>query len=288
MLSRALFGAALLGLVVLGLRHPEFVKKTWREFWYAVGHPFNLAVYRIVLFATIFWDLDGDYPLRKLIFFGQLPTELRFPPRGLGPVTPHLPTSPELAVAGTSSSGLRVHRDGRAVQPNVGRRGRHRGRLRDGSAAVLRAGEHYHHMLWFAAVMACSRCGDFLSIDALRLAWRRADQGVVGRRPRRREYALLCMIWLLMGVIYFFPGFWKLWVSGLDWAFSEGFKNTLHMKWHQLEGWTPGFRIDRYPLLYQPAARAHPCCSRSRSRSWSSFRRAVSSSWSSAWLAFLT
>jgi predicted DCC family thiol-disulfide oxidoreductase YuxK len=59
-----------------------------------------------------------------------------------------------------------------------------------------------------------------------------------------------------MAVMYFFPGFWKLWMSGLDWVFSDGFRNTLHMKWHQLDGWTPGFRIDRYPLLYQPAALA--------------------------------
>ena len=258
MLSRALFGAVILGLVVLGLRHPQFVKKTWREFWYAVGHPLNLAVYRIVLFATIFWDLDGDYPLRQLIFFSQLPTELRFAPRGLELITPHLPTSPELAVTGylvvqvfafTAMVGL-FSRTSAAVVAIGGIYGM-------GVPQFYGQVNHYHHMLWFAAVMACSRCGDVLSIDALRLAWRRADRGVVEPPPPSREYALpLRMVWLIMGVIYFFPGFWKLWVSGLDWAFSEGFRNTLHMKWHQLDGWTPGFRIDRYPLLYQPAALA--------------------------------
>jgi predicted DCC family thiol-disulfide oxidoreductase YuxK len=256
MLSRALFGAVLLGLVVLGLRHPQFVKKTWRDFWYAVGHPLNLAVYRIVLFATIFWDLDGDYPLRELIFFSELPTELRFPPRGLELITPHLPTSAALAVTGylvvqvfafTAMVGL-FSRTSAAVVAIGGIYGM-------GVPQFYGQVNHYHHMLWFAAVMACSRCGDFLSIDALRLAWRRADQGIVEPPAPSREYALpIRMIWLLMGVLYFFPGFWKLWVSGLDWAFSDGFKHTLHMKWHQLEGWTPGFRLDRYPLLYQPAA----------------------------------
>ena len=256
LLSRALFCAIVLALVVFGVRHPDFVRTTWRRFWYAIGHPLNLAVYRIVLFATIFWDLDGDYPLDQLVFFSQLPTDLRFAPRGLELITPHLPTSPELAVASyvvvqvfafTAMMGL-FSRTSAAVVAIVGV-------YTLGVPQFYAQVNHYHHMLWFAAVLACSRCGDVLSLDSLFFAWRRADQGVVEPPTASRDYALpLRIVWLLMGIVYFFPGFWKLWVSGLDWAFSDNFKTMLHMKWHQLDGWTPAFRLDRYPLLYRPAA----------------------------------
>jgi len=57
-----------------------------------------------------------------------------------------------------------------------------------------------------------------------------------------------------MGLVFFFPGFWKLRTSGLNWVFSENLKFHLYEKWLQFSGWTPVFRIDRYPFLYQLAA----------------------------------
>ena len=54
-----------------------------------------------------------------------------------------------------------------------------------------------------------------------------------------------------MGVIYFFPGFWKFFESGFDWAFSDNLPNTMHQKWAELGDWRPLLRIDHYPLVYQ-------------------------------------
>ena len=54
-----------------------------------------------------------------------------------------------------------------------------------------------------------------------------------------------------MGVIYFFPGLWKIITSQLYWAFSDNMKYQLYEKWFLLDGWTPFFRIDHYPFLYK-------------------------------------
>ena len=43
------------------------------------------------------------------------------------------------------------------------------------------------------------------------------------------------VIWLLFGVLYFFPGFWKYWRSGLDWAFTDNMKYPLYWNWQGLE-----------------------------------------------------
>src|SRR4030095_17021428 len=37
---------------------------------------------------------------------------------------------------------------------------------------------HYHHLIWFMAILALSPCSDVLSIDAIRKSWKRADRGI--------------------------------------------------------------------------------------------------------------
>src|SRR5262249_47636392 len=61
-------------------------------------------------------------------------------------------------------------------------------------------------------------------------------------------------VWLLMGVIYFFAGMWKLWSGGIDWALSDNLRFMMYEQWTQLGGWTPFFRIDHYPVIYRGAA----------------------------------
>lgn len=56
---------------------------------------------------------------------------------------------------------------------------------------------------------------------------------------------------MLIGIIYFFPGFWKIWDAGFDWALGENIKYQLHAKWFELGGWTPQFRIDNHAFLYR-------------------------------------
>ena len=64
----------------------------------------------------------------------------------------------------------------------------------------------------------------------------------------------LRFVQLLLGLIYFFPGFWKVWWGGLDWVLSENLKFQMYLKWMEVSSWTPFFRLDQYPLLYKSAA----------------------------------
>jgi len=112
---------------------------------------------------------------------------------------------------------------------------------------------HTHDLLWIAAVLACSPCADVLSLDSV---WKTR----LRRSPDRHEepavrYGFpLALTWLMLGTIYFFPGFWKLWDSGLSWAFSDQLRFLLYEKWAQLGSWQPFFRIDRHPALLTGAA----------------------------------
>lgn len=113
---------------------------------------------------------------------------------------------------------------------------------------------HHHHLIWISALLAVSRCGDYFSLDAIRLAWKRADQGTTEPPDASKAFALpLRFVWLIIGSVYFFPGIRKFWVSGVDWVFTENFKFHLYRKWLELD-WTFPFRVDHYPVLYEPMA----------------------------------
>jgi len=59
---------------------------------------------------------------------------------------------------------------------------------------------------------------------------------------------------LLMGVAYFFPGFWKIWRSGFDWFLGDAPFNQIHLKWHMIGNWMPAFRLDQHPWLVHAGA----------------------------------
>jgi hypothetical protein len=121
--------------------------------------------------------------------------------------------------------------------------------------------DHNHHLLWFAIILAVSPCGDFFTLDASRSAWKRADREITDPPSPSQAYALpLRFVMLLMGVIYFFPGFWKLWQSGFDWFLTDNLPRQLYLFWTwSFDGlWLPAFRIDQHVLLYRIAAAATP------------------------------
>jgi hypothetical protein len=112
--------------------------------------------------------------------------------------------------------------------------------------------DHYDHLIWFMFILSASRCADVLSVDSLRQAFREADQGQASNNRNSAEYALpLRFIWLLMGMIYFFPGFWKILRSQALWAWSDNLKYQLYASWFKNGGWLPFFRLDQHPLLYK-------------------------------------
>lgn len=246
-----LFGITTQLLVLASQRRHQTLSGIQR-FFTAATHPINLAVFRIVFF----WSLFNSVNAAEIIWFSQLPPELKFPPTGLGWLLSYLPINQTLA--GIFTTLLRVF----SLTAMAG--------LFTRTSAVLTVilgvyalgipqffgkVNHYHHLLWFAAILAASRCGDVFSCDAVWKAWRRADRGIIEPPAASQAYALpLRFVWLLIGVIYFFPGFWKVCLSGFDWAFSENFKFQLYNKWSELDGWMPFFRLDQYPFLYKLSA----------------------------------
>jgi hypothetical protein len=107
--------------------------------------------------------------------------------------------------------------------------------------------QHATAVIVFAAlILALSRCGDALSIDA----WRR------GRGQRRRERVgpsaeyrwPVRMVWLLMAVVFFTAGATKLRRGGLEWVTSRTFASILIAKHYD-----PDPPIVRWGLLIAQA-----------------------------------
>ncbi|MBV9611494.1 MAG: HTTM domain-containing protein [Acidobacteriaceae bacterium] len=117
--------------------------------------------------------------------------------------------------------------------------------------------DHYHHVLWFTLLLAASPCGDALSIDALRAAWKRARNGQTEPPgPAQRYQVPLAFAMLLIALIYLFPGLWKICRSGLDWALSDSPKYLMYQVWFSIGGFLPKLRYDQHPLLYKAGALA--------------------------------
>lgn len=218
----------------------------------AEGSAVNLAVFRIVLFGLLLTSENVSQALR----YSRLPDLLQYPPVGLAPVLDVLPVNERLVtsaallfVAAAACALIGLYTRPAALATTL------LGLYVLGVPQFYGKVNHYHHLLWFAAILAVSRCGDALSVDALRRGWRDANAGRPPARPgSARAYALpLRFVWLLMGLVYFFPGFWKFVVSGPGWAIGDNVRDLMYAKWMALGGWQPWFPIDQYPLLYQAA-----------------------------------
>ena len=99
---------------------------------------------------------------------------------------------------------------------------------------------HNQLFIWISWVMAFSPCYDVLSIDSLRA------------KPKNLlesgKYAFhLRVIWLHFGHIYFFAGFYKLWVCGFDWAFTNSMVNQVQIEWFEHFDRIPKLRLDTFP-----------------------------------------
>jgi len=237
-----LFGLIIvLQLLILAAR--RYGKSAIKQFFSQVTHPVNLAGFRIILFTTILFYTN--IPL--IVQYSGFPEELRAAPFGLGWLLSVLPINPALSAI-ISWMFLFVCLCGIAGFYS-----------RTSAALVALLGiyvlgipqffgkiDHYHHLLWFAALLAASPCGDVFSIDSF-------IAGKKGRDPlsleRSNVYLLpLRFVMLLMGIIYFFAGFWKFVIGGIAWGTGETMKDILYAQWFRLD-WMPLFRIDHYPLL---------------------------------------
>lgn len=233
------------GPLLFWRRAPRFVK----EFFGAVSAPLNLAIFRIVLFVFVLLS----FSVHNTAWYGSLPHELRFPPPGLYLVLEHLPLNEDLAwfaslllVIFCLTSIVGVFTRFSIIASFF------LSLYVLGIPQFFGKVNHYHHLVWFMAILAVSPCADVLSVDAVWASWKRADLGVTEPPEPSQVYALpLRFVWLTLGVIYFSAGFWKLWTGGIAWAWSDNPRNLMYNKWMELSGWTPIFRIDHYPFLYK-------------------------------------
>lgn len=222
--------------------------KALRSYFGERDSALNLAIFRIAIFATLLCQLDD----RTLFWYAHLPPELISVPTGgkyLLALAANTPAHVSVVLGICRCAcwfgiiGL-FSRASAAIATISGAYLLLLTHLIDGSP-------HQQHIIWFLALVACSRCADMLSIDALIDCWRNKRPSV---DPSRRSliYGLpLRFVWLLFGIIYFWPGLWKLKLAGFDWAFGDGLQHVIYYKWTTLGGWVSPLRIDRLPVLYR-------------------------------------
>ncbi|MEM7104611.1 MAG: HTTM domain-containing protein [Bacteroidota bacterium] len=105
---------------------------------------------------------------------------------------------------------------------------------------------HQHLWIWIPWIMAFSNCYHVWSIDSLI----RKKLGKPYQFAQGWTYNFpIRMIWLIFGIIYFMPGFQKLWLGGFDWALSDSMLNQIYLEWYQHYDWRPFIRIDKLPWL---------------------------------------
>lgn len=211
--------------------------------------PLNLAVFRVTVGALIA-SLQGVHQLA--VDATRVPMAVRTAPWGWGWMLRAVPISPAVAEALRAALTLAAlcgalglfSRASFAVVTVAGM-------FLWAHAMTLGSAVHFHHLLWFAALLAASPCGDALSLDR----WR-ARRGLPSPAPHRAYGIPLRAAWLLVGAVYFFPGLWKLATSGAAWFLSDNLLLQMRAKWTQMEGFTPLFRVDRHPWLCRAGALA--------------------------------
>jgi hypothetical protein len=100
---------------------------------------------------------------------------------------------------------------------------------------------HEQLIIWITWFLALSKCYDVFSVDA-----------VLNKTPviKSPQYTFpIRLVWLQLGVIYFWAGLYKLWDSGFDWALGQSMVNQVQLEWLQHYDQAPSLRIDKWPLL---------------------------------------
>lgn len=103
------------------------------------------------------------------------------------------------------------------------------------------------HLFWLPVILACAPAGRVLSVDYL--LNRYVFKKPVDTTPSVRFGLPVKLALIMLGILYFFSGFWKVWTGGFDWIFKNNLAAQLYIKWGETDGWLPYWRIDHYPAL---------------------------------------
>ncbi len=223
--SRLLLVGFVAVLTFVTFRSPRRAVETFRKFIFVPAAPLNLAVFRIVVFAAVLQKLN----LGTAVWLAHIPEDLMAPPWGMRTIVDIVPLTPEWvwwagwllgAVCTAGILGI-LTRTSAALAALFGL-------FVLGVPQCVGKVSHYNHLVWFLAVLAASPCGDALSVDALLRSKSRTATGFMGTRRADLAYGFpLRVVWLTIGIIYFFPGFWKVWTSGLEWVLGDNLPNLV-------------------------------------------------------------
>ncbi len=114
--------------------------------------------------------------------------------------------------------------------------------------------DHFHHVVWFMALLAVGPSGRVLSFDSVRAATRGAGSRIVDLAPPKGTALLaLRFIWVLFGLVYLTPGLSKLEAAISDgWVTTDNLRNILWRRWLLLYLYEPAFelplRVDTLPF----------------------------------------
>jgi len=250
-----LCGLALL-LIALAVYFRVQLKQRLRNLFSAESSPVNLAVFRIVVFSLLFENLNIDV----LRFYLCVPNHLQQLPKSVSLLLGHQP----LPLDAHAVMALYVCARVFTLLAAIGLFARWSSPLAVFFSLYPLLLQHCFgkvshatgHLIWFGILLAFSRSADALSVDGMIAPWMRKElrqESPPALNPSRAYALPLRFAWLLFGIIYFFPGFWKLWNVGFDWIISDNLKNLLHVRWYGM-GWVPYFRIDHQRLLLALAA----------------------------------
>lgn len=217
-----------------------------KRFLFASAAPLNLAVLRIVAFGMLLYLLRTE----SILYYASWSRDMYQWPALAGLFYKYLPITPEVvgpalavATATTVMATLGLFtRTSAAVSVLLGY-------YLIGIPQLSGKVNHIHHVMLITAVLACSRCGDALSIDSIWRAIRRADRGVIAPIGRAVRYGMPIRISMIaLALVYFFPGFWKIASNGPQWVFSNNLENHMLQKWFELETYTPPIPIHEMPF----------------------------------------
>jgi hypothetical protein len=200
------------------------------------GSALQLALLRIVVPAMILTTVEVRHAAR----FAAMPAVLRVAPEGLAWFVAHVPITPHVASAAQAVCAFSAFCAMAGLQARLALVA-----LTASTFYLLALGQlsgavwHDMHLVWMPALLAASPCADALAYD-------HRGKSPAADSPR---YGLpLTFARLLLGCVYFFPGFHKLHTSGLAWALSDNLRNQMWVKWAE-HGIRDPLRLDRAPFL---------------------------------------
>ncbi|SEF72535.1 hypothetical protein SAMN05421819_0957 [Bryocella elongata] len=198
------------------------LRRNFYQFLLTPDSALNLALTRIVACAVTLITACHYAPI--LFQMSHTPLSVRLPPPGLGWLYQVVPFIPITAIL---VSALLI---GSCLLSIVGVFSRHATAIACVSAIwaygalfSFSVERHILHILAAAlAVLAASPCADAL---ALELKWRKP---ALDPSVRRSQYGLpLRILWVVIGLSYFFPGAWKLAQAGHGYVFGNYMRTIL-------------------------------------------------------------